>query len=153
MKNAVQAGDLRPTGGTWPRIGLKESLEALAQHPRWINREETRKSGKGVGIAVGGWPGGVEPATAVCRLDADGKLTVVLGSVDLNGTNTTFAQVAAETFNMPADDVEVTTAPTNAAPYAGGTGGSKVTYTVGGAVQKAAEHARQQILNIAAQHL
>ena len=58
-------------------------------------------------IAVGGWPGGIEPATAVCRLDADGKLTVVLGSVDLTGTNTAFAQIAAETFGMPADEIQV----------------------------------------------
>ncbi len=153
IKNAVEAGDLRPTGGTWPRIGLKESLEALAQHPRWINREETRKSGKGVGIAVGGWPGGVEPASATCRLDADGKLTVVLGSVDLNGTNTSFAMMAAEVFGMDSDDVKVVTGNTDTAPWSGGTGGSKITYTVGPAVVKAAESARQQLLSIAAQHL
>jgi CO/xanthine dehydrogenase Mo-binding subunit len=47
----------------------------------------------------------------------------------------------------------VTTASTAAAPYAGGTGGSKITYTVGPAVQKAAEEARRQILDIASHHL
>jgi CO/xanthine dehydrogenase Mo-binding subunit len=95
----------------------------------------------------------VEPATAVCRLDHDGSLTVVLGSVDLNGTNTTFAQIAAETFGMSAETIQITTASTDGAPYAGGTGGSKITYTVGPAVQKAAEEARAQILSIASQQL
>jgi CO/xanthine dehydrogenase Mo-binding subunit len=153
LRNCAVEGDLRPNGGAWPRIGLKECLEALADHPAWRERESARAAGRGVGIAIGGWPGGIEPATAVCRLDANGKLTVVLGSVDLTGTNTTFAQVAAEAFGMSADDIEVTTAATDAAPFAGGTGGSKITYTVGKAVQEAAEDARRQILAVASEAL
>jgi CO/xanthine dehydrogenase Mo-binding subunit len=153
LKNCVEEGDPRANGAPWPRIGLKETLEALKQHPAWQNRESSRAKGRGVGIAVGGWPGGVEPATAVCRLDSDGNVTVALGSVDLSGTNTTFAQIAAEAFGASPESVLITTANTDSAPYAGGTGGSKITYTVGAAVQKAAEDAKQQIMEIAAQHL
>lgn len=153
LRNCAAEGDPRPNGGAWPRIGLKETLEALREHPAWRERDAARAAGRGVGIAVGGWPGGIEPATAVCRLDANGKLTVVLGSVDLTGTNTAFAQVAAETFDMDADDIAVTTAPTDSAPFAGGTGGSKITYTVGKAVQKAAEDALRQILAVASEAL
>lgn len=153
LRNCAVEGDLRPNGGAWPRIGLKECLEALRDHPAWQNRSTAQAEGRGVGIAVGGWPGGIEPATAVCRLDVNGKLTVVLGSVDLTGTNTAFAQVAAETLGLSADDIEVVTAPTNAAPFAGGTGGSKITYTVGKAVQRAAEDARNQILAVASEAL
>ncbi|MFN8591418.1 MAG: xanthine dehydrogenase family protein molybdopterin-binding subunit [Thermomicrobiales bacterium] len=153
LRNCVVEGDLRPNGAAWPRVGLKECLEALQAHPAWAEREKAQTTGRGVGIAAGGWPGGIEPATAVCRLDANGKLTVVLGSVDLTGTNTTFAQIAAETFELGVEDIEVTTAPTDAAPFAGGTGGSKITYTVGRAVQLAAEDARRQILAVAADAL
>jgi CO/xanthine dehydrogenase Mo-binding subunit len=153
IQNCVVEGDPRPNGNAWPRIGLKETLEAVRDHPLWKNRAQANAQGRGVGVACGGWPGGVEPGTAICRLDHDGTLTVVLGSVDLNGTNTTFAQIAAEAFSMEPDSIQVTTADTNAAPYAGGTGGSKITYTMGPAVQRAAEDARQQILAIAAQHL
>jgi CO/xanthine dehydrogenase Mo-binding subunit len=153
LRNCVVEGDERPNGGAWPRIGLKECLLALQGHPAWQNRDSARAQGRGVGIAVGGWPGGIEPATAVCRLDSNGKLTVVLGSVDLTGTNTTFAQIAAETFGMSADEIEVNTAATDSAPFAGGTGGSKITYTVGMAVQRAAEDARRQILAVASEAL
>lgn len=153
LLNCVQEGDPRPNGNAWPKIGLRETLEALRQHPVWQSRGERRANGKGIGIAVGGWPGGLEPATAACRLDEDGKMTVVLGSVDLNGTNTTFAQITAEAFGVDSADVRVKTADTSAAPYAGGTGGSKITYTVGPAVARAAADAAQQIKNIAAQHL
>lgn len=153
LTNAVVTGDPRPNGGPWPKIGLVETLEALRKHPVWVEREARRAQGKGLGIAVGGWPGGIEPATAVCRLEPDGKFTIVLGSVDLNGTNTTFAQIVAEELGLDANDLRVVTAPTDSAPFAGGTGGSKITYTVGMAVKKAADDAKQQILNIAADHL
>jgi len=153
LQNCVEEGDPRANGAEWPRIGLKETLEALKAHPAWRNREAARAKGHGVGIAIGGWPGGVEPATAICRLDADGNLTVALGSVDLSGTNTTFSQIAAETFGIAPELVRVSTANTDSAPFAGGTGGSKITYTVGAAVQKAAEDARQQIFQIASQQL
>jgi CO/xanthine dehydrogenase Mo-binding subunit len=153
LKNCVVEGDPRPNGNAWPKIGLKETLEALQSHPLWQNRAESRAKGRGLGIAVGGWPGGIEPATAICRLEADGTFTIVLGSVDLSGTNTTFAQIVAEELGLDASDLRIVTAPTDSAPFAGGTGGSKITYTVGAAVKKAAEDTRQQILNIAAEQL
>ena len=153
LLNCAEEGDLRPNDRPWPKIGLRQVLEAMKEHPLWKTRDERRAQGKGIGVAIGGWPGGVEPATATCRLDSDGKLTVVLGSVDLNGTNTTFAQIAAEAIGSDVSDVRVTTASTDAAPFAGGTGGSKITYTVGAAVVKAAADAVEQIKNIAAQHL
>jgi CO/xanthine dehydrogenase Mo-binding subunit len=49
--------------------------------------------------------------------------------------------------------VRVTTADTNSAPHVGGTGGSKVTYTIGPAVLRAAQDARDQVLHIAASEL
>ena len=42
--------------------------------------------------------GGIEPANAVCRLDRDGTLSILVGTVDMSGTNTAFAQIAAEAF-------------------------------------------------------
>ena len=101
LRNCAVEGDERPNGGAWPRIGLKECLEALRDHPAWQQRDAARAQGRGVGIAVGGWPGGIEPATAVCRLDSNGKLTVVLGSVDLTGTNTAFPKLPRKRLARP----------------------------------------------------
>ena len=152
LKNAAREGDIRADGSRWPRIGLIECLESAAD----AYHAERQAAGphEGVGIAAGGWPGAVESASAICRLNADGSLQVVLGAVDLTGTNTTFGIITAEAFGL--DDpsqVRVTTVNSDAAPYAGGSGGSKVTYTIGPAVLRAAEDARNQVLHIAAAEL
>src|SRR5205823_7035887 len=95
-----------------------------------------------------------DAASAVCRLNGDGTLQITTGTVDLSGTNTTFAIIAAEVFGLAdPEKVRVTTADTDHAPYVGGTGGSKVTYTIGPAVLRAAEDARDQVLHIAAAEL
>src|SRR5699024_6284690 len=102
---------------------------------------------------VGGWPGGIEPCAASMRLNTDGTVALTLGSMDISGTNTTMAMIAAETFGISMEKIRLTTANTDAAPYAGMSGGSKVTYTMGNAVQAAAEPAREQMLAIASAEL
>jgi CO/xanthine dehydrogenase Mo-binding subunit len=102
---------------------------------------------------VGGWPGGSEPAAAVCSMDRDGVLQLHVGSVDLNGTLTGFALIAAEEFGIAPEKVRVVFSDTDTAPYSGATGGSKVTFSTGGAVIEAAREAKRQVLEIAAEIL
>jgi CO/xanthine dehydrogenase Mo-binding subunit len=90
----------------------------------------------------------------LCRLESDGTLKVAIGSVDLTGTNNGLQIIAAEAFGMDStDQVRVTTADTDSAPYAGATGGSKTIYTMGPAVMRAAQEARERVLKIAAAEL
>ena len=66
----------------------------MQQHPAWTERG--KPPNEGVGVAVGAWFGGLEPASAACRLNMDGSIALVLGSQDISGTNTSFALMAAE---------------------------------------------------------
>jgi CO/xanthine dehydrogenase Mo-binding subunit len=109
--------------------------------------------GEGVGVAVGGWGGGREPAAAGCRVEPDGSLLVHIGSNDISGTDTTLAMIAAETFGVPLERVRIDQGDSHSAPYAGMAGGSKTIYTVGPAVQQAAAEARRQLLEIASEEL
>jgi CO/xanthine dehydrogenase Mo-binding subunit len=147
LRNVSVEGDPQPNDTPWPPIGAKKVLERLAEHPLWKNRPSG--PGEGVGIALGGWPGGIEPCAASLRLNTDGTLALTLGSTDISGTNTTMAMIAAETFGVPMDKVKLITANTDSAPYSGMSGGSKVTYTMGNAVRAAAESAREQVIAIA----
>jgi CO/xanthine dehydrogenase Mo-binding subunit len=151
LRNAAAPGDPMAMGNPWPKMGMRQVLEALARHPAWREREQARALGHGVGIAIGGWPGGTEPAAAACSLESDGTLQVRVGSVDLTGTNTSLGLIAAEVFGIDPKRVRVLSGDTTSSPYAGATGGSKILYTVGPAVMQAAQEARQQVLELAAE--
>ncbi len=161
LKNAHREGDpIDNRGGKLPRIGLLECLEQIQQHPLWRDRaahkeapEELKGWKIGIGLSVGGWPGGTEPAAAACRLEADGTVTIVVGTVDLTGSDTSLALIAAQTMGLSEDAVNVAHDNTDTMPYSGGTGGSKTTYSMGPAVIAAARDARNQILTIAGELL
>jgi CO/xanthine dehydrogenase Mo-binding subunit len=152
LRNVAQEGDLTSAGQPLPVFGARACLERLRDHPLWARRSELPDN-EGIGVAIGWWPGGYEPAAAVCRLDADGRLTVITGAADMTGVETGFAAIAAEAFGVDPARVRVVNADTSTAPYAGTSGGSKVTYTVGRAVQRAAVEARDRLLEVAADEL
>jgi CO/xanthine dehydrogenase Mo-binding subunit len=152
LDNVLREGDTGPDGQPFPVFGAAECLERLADHPTWRGRADL-PDGEGVGVALGWWPGGLEPAAASCRLDADGALTIVTGAVDMSGTETTFQTIAAEAFGLSVDQVRVVAGDTAQASYSGVSGGSKITYTMGRAVQRAADQARERLLDVAATEL
>jgi CO/xanthine dehydrogenase Mo-binding subunit len=159
--NALKEGDPNIRHGQWPRIGLLECLEQIQQHPLWVQREQAKQEAPaelkgwkiGIGVAIGGWSGGTEPAAALCRLEQDGTFTVVVGSVDVSGSDASLALIAAEELSIPAEAVNVIHDNTDAMPYSGLSAGSKTTYTVGSAVLVAARDARKQVFTIAAEML
>jgi CO/xanthine dehydrogenase Mo-binding subunit len=152
LRNVAQEGDRSVSGQPFPVFGARACLERVRSHPLWARRSELPEN-EGIGVAIGWWPGGYEPAAAVCRLDADGRLTVITGAADMTGVETSFAAIAADAFGVDPASVRVVNADTSSAPYAGTSGGSKVTYTVGRAVERAAIEARDRLLEVAADEL
>jgi CO/xanthine dehydrogenase Mo-binding subunit len=161
LKNGLKEGDpSMDHRAVLPRIGLLDCLEKAQEHPLWAKRLEQKDvDGElegwkiGIGVAAGHWPGGTEPTAAACRLETDGTITVIVGTVDLTGSDTSLALITAESLGMPVDSVNVAHDNTDTMPYSGGTGGSKTTYSMGAAVLAAAQDARNQILTIAADML
>ena len=152
LRNVLVPGDKTVAGQELKVFGARECLERLGEQPLWTGRHSLPED-EGVGLAIGWWPGGYEPAAAACRLDSDGHLTIVTGVADMTGVQTTFAAIAAEAFGVSADRVRVVHADTSSAPYAGVSGGSKITYTVGRAVEMAARQTRERLLDVAAEEL
>ena len=152
LRNVAGEGDPNPAGIPFPVFGARECLERVRDHPLWARRGEL-PDGEGIGLAVGWWPGGYEPAAAVCRLDADGRLTIITGAADMTGVETVFATIAADAFGLDPSRVRVVHADTSSSPYAPMSGGSKITYTVGRAVERAAVEARDRLFEVAANEL
>ncbi len=152
MRNAVTPGDRMVDGEAWVRIGTREVLSEIRDHPLW-QRRDSLPDGEAVGIAVGVWPGGREPAAAVCRLEPDGSITIITGVVDMSGVSSGFATIAAEAFGVGVDKVQIVAADTHSAPRSPMSGGSVVTYSSGKAVQKAVEATREKLLRYASEEL
>ncbi|HEY3992714.1 MAG TPA: xanthine dehydrogenase family protein molybdopterin-binding subunit [Ktedonobacteraceae bacterium] len=160
LQNGLKEGDPTIDRRTWRRIGLLECLEKAREHPLWAERQEQKSIPAGlegwkigIGLAAGGWPGGTEPAAAACRMEKDGSMTVVVGSVDLSGSDTSLTLIAAQGLGVSVEQINLVHDNTDTMPYSGGTGGSKTTYAMGAAVLSAARDARNQVLATAADML
>jgi CO/xanthine dehydrogenase Mo-binding subunit len=149
-QNVVREGDPMADGGRWRPFDFGPVFDEIERSPIWTS---PNRPDEGVGVAIGIRRGATEPASASITLNADGTFQVIVGSMDITGTNTGITQIVAETLDVPTDLVNVTSAPTESAPYAGRSGGSKILYTVGNAAIQAAEDVRRQLLAIAADAL
>lgn len=125
LKNAAKPDDPMINDQLWTKMGMTQVLENLREHPTWQNRADARVKGRGIGFAVGGWPGGTGPASAACKLERDGTLRLDLGSVDISGTNTGFVLMAAEVFGVFTDQIRVDNSDTKSSSFALNAGGRK----------------------------
>ena len=106
-----------------------------------------------MGIALCEWRSGSGPSTASVSLNEDGTISVLTGSVDISGTDTVLAQIAAETLEIGMEQVVIAKRDTDLAPYTQPSGGSRIIYSQGKAVQMAAEDARSKLMALAAERL
>ena len=150
LRNAFRGGDMGADGKPWPAIAMVECLEEARKHPIYT---KPSAKGEGVGIALGSWGGARTPSSAGCRVEPDGTLTVHVGTVDVSGSSTGLAMIAAEAFGISIEKVRVETGDTGVAPYGPLAAGSQVIYSMGGAVHEAAVEARRQLLEIATNEL
>ncbi len=123
---------------------------AVRRPPSAVSRAK-----RGIGVAAQTWPtGGGPPSYADVRINSDGSVDVLTGTQDLGtGARTIFAQIAAEALGARLETVRAVIGDTERLPYTGNSWGSMTTPSVGPAVRMAAEDAKAQLLEAAAQML
>ena len=84
-------------------------------------------------------------------LNADGSINLMVGSVDLSATRTSFAQITAKELGIDPSEVPVTTGDTDSVAHTDGSGGSRITYTMGAAVYQACRDVLTQLMARAAE--
>jgi CO/xanthine dehydrogenase Mo-binding subunit len=150
IKNALSEGDTAVNGSAIPKNGLMETMLALKKK---MGLPKKLEEGRGVGISVGEWRSGSGPSTAAISVNEDGTISLLTGSVDISGSDTSLAQIAAEALGLQLDQVVVAARNTDMAPFTGPSGGSRIVYSQGRAVQNAAEDAKAKLLELAADRL
>ena len=149
-RNILKEGDTSVSGAKLPRNGLSETLQAVKEK---LGLPKKMEEGRGVGIALSEWRSGSGPSTASISVNEDGTVSLLTGSVDISGSDTSLAQIAAESLGVGLDQVIVAKRDTDMAPFTGPSGGSRIVYSQGKVVQMAAEDARQKLFALAAERL
>lgn len=143
---------------------LEECVDIGVRATGWYDKRGKNRSvegqphlKRGIGMALamhGSGIAGLDMGAASIKLNDDGSFNLLFGATDLGtGADTVLAQIAAETLGVPVNDVIVYASDTDFTPFDTGAYASSTTYVSGGAVLKAAEDIRAQILAHAAKHL
>ena len=133
-RNAVEEGIQATYGPKFPKVGLKETLEAIREHP---HLKTSLGPNQGRGIATGYWFNFGGSSTATVNLFEDGTAAVVTGSPDIGGSRASLALMAAEELGIDVHDIRPSVGDTEAIGYNDVTGGSRVTFASGMAVIEA----------------
>jgi len=165
-RNLLKPGDRTSTEQlVTESVGAPETLEQALEMSDWESRLERvatfndahadRKRGVGVasviyGVGLGGKAPFLDKAGATMKLDADGSVTVAVGTVEMGqGLTTIMIQLTAETLGVPIERVQMAPVDTSRVPDSGPTVASRGTMMSGLAVIDAAEKLKVRIEAVA----
>ncbi len=156
--NCLKKGSILVTGSKMHPTGLSECIEKAAKGIDWGKKNPpsapNKRRGKGIAAM---WKAPAMPpnagSSAWVELAEDGTLTLGLGGQELGqGTFTVCAQMAAAALGVPYESVRVARpVDTRYSPYEWQTVASRLTWSMGNAVVRAAKDARHQILSTVAE--
>ena len=157
-KNAIRKGD---TGlfGTQKDDGMLKVLESTAKEGNWgetINANANLEGPGwklGRGLAVSFWRGNGGASACTARLNADGSVQLLSGSVNLTGATTSMCQIAAEEMDIALEQISFDSGDTDTAPESVRAAGSMVTRSMGAAVVVAVDNLKEKIRVVAAEKL
>lgn len=162
LKNALKPGEETPNGFKITSCGLEESIVGAGRIiDKWRKQrpEDAGRKKRGIGIGCYGYVSGPRmaghnTAGAVIKVHEDGGISLSTGSTDVGqGSDTVLSQIAAEVLGVRLEDIRYSMVDSEKTPVDPGTFGSRVTFVTGNAVRIAAEDARGQLAEVAADAL
>jgi 4-hydroxybenzoyl-CoA reductase subunit alpha len=159
FKNARHPGDVMPNKGWISSCALTECIQKASEMTNWKESWENMSEDRGIGMACWSYVSAAkhlahDSTAAMIKVFEDGTATLITGASDIGqGSNTTLAQIMAETLGIGLEDITVVAADTEIAPFDFGTFASRVTYISGNAVKAAAEDVKKQLFEFVAELL
>jgi putative selenate reductase molybdopterin-binding subunit len=172
QRNVIRLGDIDRLSAQLgegkeglPRVirscGLPQTIERGAAAIGWDRRRKPAANGngcrRGMGMACamqGSGIAGIDWASAFLKINEDGSFFLQVGASDVGaGADTVLSQIAAETLGVTLDKIVITSGDTDTTPFDVGAYASSTTIISGGAVKKAAEKVRAQVLEVASRML
>ena len=156
-RNLLRDGRPHATGTIMYNAQLDEVLNCLAERLEW-KRKFDHGSGtvrRGRGMAVG-LKACISPTTSVAMVNlcGDGSCTLYCSTVDMGqASDTAMAQIVGEVLGLEPESLRIMRPDTDITPSDMATLGSRSTFHMGNAVRLAADHAREQLIAVAAASL
>ena len=149
LKNAAKEGGTNSSGQPWPRIGAEEVMLAVKNHPHYTSELHGEDTGRGV--ALGFWFNGGMESSSTAKLNSDGTVNFILGSMDIGGSRASLSMQLAETLGLHLDQVIPEVVDTDRVGWTGVTGGSRTTFAGGWVAYDLGEEIKRRLVERAAQ--
>jgi CO/xanthine dehydrogenase Mo-binding subunit len=154
-KNAIRAGDELAYGAAMHANGLLEAIDRVKSEIAWDSPKgepSDKNKVRGRGFALF-WKAPAMPpnasSTAFLKFNEDASINILVSGMEIGqGYLTVMAQIAAEVLGVPPEKIRVETPDTDRNPYEWQTVASHITWSCGNAVKRAAEDAREQIIDL-----
>ena len=156
QKNMMKTGDTTCNDLNMSSFGMAECLDAVTEGSDWKSKKGKLPPGKGIGLACGffvsgaGYPiyrSDTYHGTVMVKLTEDGGTVLVYtASAEIGqGSDTTFAMIAAEALGVPLEYIRLASGDTDMGVDLGAYS-SRQTLMTGHATKEAAEDVKQQVL-------
>jgi CO/xanthine dehydrogenase Mo-binding subunit len=153
LKNLLKKGEEYTPGDTPVDCDLKEGLLKVAKALDWKGRSKPN-TGKGLSVCLKDAGGTFKIAGATVKMSSDGSVVLLTGTVEIGqGSKTALSQVVAEELCLGLERIAVAQLDTDVTPYDVSTSASSSMTVMGLAVQRAAQDAKKQLLDAAAEVL
>ncbi len=164
LKNYTEKGDVSLHGWKIESCAVADATNYVVNKIDWKAKRARGGKGRGVGLAscihVSGnkgfsaalGPDGTDPSSGVVRIDEEGRVEIWSGESDLGqGATSVMAFIASEIMGIPVDHFSVPPTDTGYMPFGMGAFASRITLIGGNAIKIAAEDARKNLLEAAAE--
>ncbi|MCO5222181.1 MAG: xanthine dehydrogenase family protein molybdopterin-binding subunit [Thermomicrobiales bacterium] len=154
LLNVFKEGGVGPSGQVLTNVGMTEALTRAAEAIGYTERPQPVEPNhrRGKGLSACWWLTTAGSSGCTVQMNEDGTAVVHTGATEI-GTGSVMAgvaQVVAEELGIPLDQVKVKWGDTDGTPMDAGAQGSRTMYNMGNAAMQAAQDARQQLLQKAA---
>jgi CO/xanthine dehydrogenase Mo-binding subunit len=161
LRNCLKPGDTWSTGEVLTEdLHYTELLKSAAEKIGWSDgygpvrdpAQPHKVRAKGIAAIIKGMS--AFPSSAVAKLNADGSLNVLTGSVEMGqGALTALAQIAAHEATLPVSRVSISRPDTAVTPWDQMSAASRTTNNMGKAIRGAVVDVKKQLLELASQRL
>ncbi|MFQ5911883.1 MAG: xanthine dehydrogenase family protein molybdopterin-binding subunit [Nitrospinota bacterium] len=163
LKNCTQVGDTTVHGWKIESCEMERCIRAVVERSGWKAKRSSKGTGskrRGIGIACAIHTSGArvyadwDGASMQVKVNEDGGVQLLCSEGDVGqGAKTVLAQIVAEELGLSPQEVALSSADTDTSPYGFGAYASRLTLIGGNAARLAAQDARRQILEAAAERL